>query len=128
MITSCRYYKGARPGSIHLFHSTCFLLSLDLPLGLSGFIDTLRKARQGRAPDTSQIIALRNRKCSIAEAFDRAGDDALWVTHENKTRAALNEADLRRCDQTGSHIAQSGRNTRARRRPTGSPSADGPRR
>ena len=71
----------------------------------TGFIDTLRKARQGGAPDTSQIDALKARQCSIAEAFERADDDALWVTHENKTRAALNEADLRRCEEHGSQIA-----------------------
>jgi ATP-dependent DNA helicase PIF1 len=68
----------------------------------TGFIDTLRTARIGEAPTKAQLTRLNSRSCSLSAAFQRAGDDALWVTHENKSRAKINDADLRRANAAGS--------------------------
>ena len=68
----------------------------------TGYIDALRQARRGLAPRDGQLRALRARQCSLEEAFERTADDALWVTHRTKARAAINEADLLRCDRNGS--------------------------
>jgi DNA replication protein DnaC len=71
----------------------------------TGFIDILRTIRFGNAPTKAQLNKLRKRQCSLSEAFERAPDDALWVTHKNKARAAINDADLRRANQRGARTA-----------------------
>jgi hypothetical protein len=68
----------------------------------TGFIDTLRTARIGEAPTKTQLTRLLSRSCTLSDAFRHAGDDALWVTHENKPRAKINDADLRRANAAGS--------------------------
>ena len=44
---------------------------------------------------------LRTRQCTLSEAFELADDTALWVTHRNKTRAAINERDLELQNERG---------------------------
>ena len=68
----------------------------------TGFINTLRAARKGENLTNAQLNMLKGRQCSLDEAFRKTDDDALWVTHTNKARAAINEADLHRCNLRGS--------------------------
>ena len=68
----------------------------------TGYVDILRTIRYGNAPTEAQMEKLRSRQCTLSEAFERTDESALWVTHTNKTRAAINEADLRRTNQRGS--------------------------
>ena len=68
----------------------------------TGFVDILRTIRPGNAPTTDQMNMLRTRTRTLAEAFELADDTALWVTHRNKTRAAINEFDLQLQNERGS--------------------------
>lgn len=67
----------------------------------TGFIDTLRTACFRVASKKAQLARLRARECSLSNAFERAGDDALWVTHKHETSAAINDADLVRSNAKG---------------------------
>ena len=68
----------------------------------TGYIDILRTIRPGKAPTPAQLTKLRTRLRTLDEAFELADETALWVTHRNSTRAAINERDLERQNERGS--------------------------
>ena len=110
-IDNCPLYKnydadGACRGGREAWLNVDVVFELDVNYrqraDTTGYIDTLRAGRMGQTLTKAQFNMLRGRQCSLDEAFSITDDETLWVTHDNRTRAAINEADLHRCNVNGS--------------------------
>ena len=64
-----------------------------------GFIESLRKARQGEAPTNLEVLKTRER--STDQAFKQSGANALWVAATNDICEEINQLELAKRQQCG---------------------------